>query len=98
MEQNEARLYGVSHLWFPLFLQHRARLTLAVKNNDCLLQCLQCRLVKAEKTKWSLEFQLEVMMMSVQQRATGACVLTSPLGASMSFILQTEERRTDELP
>lgn len=54
--------------------------------------------MKAEKTKWSLEFQLEVMMMSVQQRATGACVLTSPLGASTSFILQTEERRTDELP
>lgn len=70
-----------------------------MKNNDCLLQCLHCQLVKAEKTQWSLEFQLEVMMLSIEQQcATRACVLTSPLGANVSFIIQTEERGTDELP
>lgn len=55
--------------------------------------------MKAEKTQWSLEFQLEAMMLSIeQQRATRACVLTSPLGANIGFIIQTEERGTDELP
>lgn len=64
------------YFFFPLFLEHKAQLPFLVKVLIVCFNTLNIVSWRLRQAKWSLEFQLEVIMFSVrQQRATHSDVL-----------------------